>query len=135
MSGLDFIQMLWVEDRENNPSGGKRVTRLELFGNGHLSYERGAASRVQDAFWTKQEEADWQDRTTDYVMLSKEDAQNCFQRLVDAEFFGKAGDEGDVDSGSRELLIYSRIGKRTGATATRDESLLRLYRDMLKHFE
>ena len=133
MSGLDFIQMLWVEDRANNRSGGKRVTRLELFGNGHLSLERGAASRVQDAFWTKQGAADWQNRTTDYVMLSKEDAQNCFQRLVDAKFFGKARDEGDVES--RALLIYSRIGRRTGASATRDESLIRLYRDMLKHFE
>ena len=134
-SGLDFIQMTFVPDRHLDPARTRRVTRLELLGNGYLAYERGSVNRVEDGFWRNREDPNWHDLTRDYVVLSKKDALYCFQSLVDTEFFGPEFNRTQAEAGPHDLLIYARIGRRTNVSYTSHARLTRLYRKLLKRLE
>jgi hypothetical protein len=135
VSGLDFIQFTYIRDRDANTSPSRRVTRLELLGNGHLSLEVGSASRVEDAFWTRREVPNWHDLRRDNIVLTKAQTTHYFQSLVDAGFFGKDFKKQQADDESRDLLVYSHVGKRRQACATADPDLVRMFRELLKRFQ
>jgi len=130
-SPLDYVQL-----RRTEPSGGGDlpvVTRLELAGSGYLELLSGRSARVRDGFWQESESPDWQDLTSDHVVLTAADTEAIYQRLVDAGVFDTQPEK-KLAQRPDALVIQARIGFKKQILVTSDPVYIAIFDALLARF-
>ncbi len=131
LSPLDWVQFSRTIHGKENVA--PVTIRLQLAGSGHLEYRSGRSTRVKTDFWQKTDSANWQDIQIDYIVLSRQETERIYQRLVDAGVYDKVKLSKE-ETAAASLAILARIGFEKKLTLTSDPVLIKIFDELLAKF-
>ena len=133
-SSLDYVEFVYHPQATNGSAS--RVCRLLLSGSGMVECRVGTSARVSDEFWGEPDGSQWDDMVVDRVVLSGEDTQRVFQRIVDSGFLSaKETPSVQPVPGMARLIAVGRIdGRKRVLIADVSSPVVAVYRDLLAVF-
>ena len=129
---LDFVQMMYIPKVESDVKKRRKI-RIELMGNGYVSYSEGSHNYSENTFWNQNVQPSWHDSIIDNTVIGEQSAKGFFQRVVDAGFFDQSFNEHHSQEEKR-LLIYASINGQKNSKYTGKEELRDVFFDLLDIF-
>lgn len=135
ISSLDYVEYVSRANPEQS-SQGANALRLELLGNGYLSFWIGRSQRVTDDFWAERAaDEQWDKLERDEVMTSEAYAKRSFQALVDTGYFEtEMFWEKSASPASNGVWVVASINGRKKAKLTDDPKIRAIVSDLLRQF-
>jgi hypothetical protein len=132
---LDYVELMYTATPDSTDNQ-VRVYKLNLLGNGYLSFTETIPSRSSsssDTFWDQHVRPGWHNALTDNIVIGERAARTFFQRVVDAGFF-ESGFNRRQSKEKQRLLVYANIGGRKNSVYTEEQDLRDVFFDLLKAF-